>query len=313
MNWRRLLVLGRECEPIAQRIRAQAPELEVTARSLDDVSAEDLAHAEMLLAFRVPKHLAHAGRNLRWVQSTGAGVDGLLDSGIVPETAEFTRVLDVFGEPMSEYVMLRCLAIAQDFDRQRSAQKRREWDVFYPRRMSDLSIAVIGVGEIGSQIARTLAHFGARVIGVNRSGRAVEGITEVAPSQRLHEILPVVDIVVLVIPNTESTRARIGQRELALMKEGAWLVNVARGSCVDEAALIDALREGRIGGAALDVFAEEPLPPASRLWEFENVWISPHNSGLTRPEDAAGAFLDNYERMRRGESPRGRVDRSRGY
>jgi glyoxylate/hydroxypyruvate reductase len=309
----RLVVLGRDCSAIADRIRAARPDLEVVARTFDDVETHDLERAQMLLAFRIPQRVAQAASHLTWIQSTGAGVDGLLGSNAIAEHTLVTRVLGVFGEPMSEYVLLRCLAIAQDVDRQRRAQTRAEWDVFYPRLLSELHVVVLGVGEIGAAVACTLSRLGARVSGVNRSGRPVDGIACVVASDRLHEELATADVLALVLPNTADTRRFVGPREFAAMKPGAWLVNVSRGSCVDEPALIDALRSGRLGGAALDVFETEPLPADSPLWRCENVWISPHISGLTKPEQAATAFLDNLARLERGESPLGLVDRARGY
>lgn len=313
IGWKRLLVLGRDCEEIATRIRAARPDLVVTSRDFATATSDDLRAAEMLLAFRVPPGLASDGAHLSWIQSTGAGVDGLLSSLAIAPSTLLTRVLDVFGAPMSEYVLLRCLAIAQDLDRQRRAQERSEWDVYFPRLLCELEIAVLGVGEIGATIAKRLSDNGAQVIGINRRGTPVPGVARIAAVSRLHEVLPRVDVLVIVVPRTTETNALIGAQQLAAMKPGAWLVNVARGSCVDEPALIAALREGRLGGAALDVFEHEPLPRESPLWALPNVWVSPHVSGLTRPEQAADAFLDNLRRIEAGEAARGIVDPSRGY
>jgi glyoxylate/hydroxypyruvate reductase A len=312
-SWSRLLVLGRACEDIAKRVRARRPDLEVTARGMDDVTADDLRRAEMLLAFRIPPHVRHAADHLAWIQSTGAGVDGLLSSTSFPPHTLLTRVVGVFGKPMSEYVLLRCLAIAQDLDRQRRAQRNREWDVFYPRLLDELDVLVLGTGEIGGEIGRNLARNGVRVVGANRRGSAVAGFERVIAVSALAESLSRFDVLVVVVPDTADTRGMIGQRELRGLKRGAWIVNVARGSCVDEMALLDALREGHLGGAALDVFAEEPLPSHSPLWELQNVWVSPHVSGLTKPEQAADAFLENLARFECGEEPRGQVDPTRGY
>jgi len=255
----------------------------------------------------------HAAEHLAWIQSTGAGVDGLLGSAPFPPHTLLTRVVGVFGKPMSEYVLLRCLAIAQDLERQRRAQRYREWDVFYPRLLDEMEVLVLGTGEIGAEIGRKLAINGVRVVGVNRRGSEVPGFDRVIAASALAESLPHCDVLVIVVPDTADTRGMIGRRELRSMRRGAWLVNVARGSCVDEVALIEALRDGHLGGAALDVFSEEPLPPQSPLWEMQNVWVSPHVSGLTKPEQAADAFLDNLARFERGEAPLGQVDPTRGY
>lgn len=310
---RRLFVLGRESEAIASAVSRGAPELEVRHASFETATAAELLPADMLLAFRIPPALHHAVSGISWFQSTGAGVDGLLACPDLPTDALVTRVLDVFGPPMSDFVLMRCLEIAQDDVRQGRGQRARQWDVFYPKLLSEIVVGVLGVGEIGGTIARRLVQNGATVIGINQSGRPVEGLAEIVPVSRLDSVLPRLDVLVLVTPNTAATRALIGHAELARMKSSAWLINVSRGSCVDESALIAALSSGRIAGAALDVFEIEPLPESSPLWGMENVRISPHISGLTRPEQAADAFLQNYARLLRGEPLRGLVDRARGY
>jgi glyoxylate/hydroxypyruvate reductase A len=319
---KRLLVLGRDHREVAAILAADplGRELEIADRGFDEVTRDELERAEMLLAFRVPPALASASHplaNLRFAQSTGAGVDGLLAGGAIPLHVPIARVLGVFGAPMAEYVLLRCLAIAQDLPRLLRAQREQRFEPFYSRLLRDLEIAIVGIGEIGLAIARVLASHGARPIGVSRTGRdpdpADSAFARCLPIDALDDLLPQLDVAVIVVPDTAATRGLFGARRLARMKSSAWIVNVARGSVIDEDALADALRDGRLGGAALDVFREEPLPRTSPLWSLPNVLLSPHVAGLTTPQQAAQAFLGNYARIRRGEAPLGVVDRERGY
>lgn len=313
MTPRRLLVLGRECETIARLVAEGAPEVEVAAKTLDAATPADLERAEMVLGFRIPAPLGKHARHLAWVQSTGAGVDGILRHVELAPTTLLTRVVGVFGPIMSDYVVARCLAIAQELDCMAAAQRERAWEVRYLRMLSELRIVVLGLGEIGAEIVRRLAANGALVEGVSRSGRMVPGLVAAHPISQLREVLPRADVLVVVLPDTAETFHLLGARELALLPRGAHLVNVARGSLVDEPALAAALESGHLGGAWLDVFEVEPLPESSPLWSLPGARITPHISGLTRPEQAAGAWLENHRRLASGRPLLGLVDRARGY
>lgn len=308
-----LLVLGRDADAIASGIEARGLGIDVRAREFADAAARDLADRDMLLAFRIPSTLAEAAGGLRWVQSTGAGVDGILACPTLRSDVLITRLVGVFERHMAEYVLARCLAIAQRMPRLERDRRARLWAPFHPRLVRDLRVTVLGVGVIGAAIARMLRGFGATVIGVSRAGQPVEGIERVVAVDSLADVLPITDVLVVVVPNTARTRGLLDRAALERLPAGAWIVNVARGSVIDEDALIDLLRERHLGGAALDVFREEPLPRESPLWEMDDVLISPHVAGLTTPQDAIDAFVENWQRLARGETPVGVVDRARGY
>jgi phosphoglycerate dehydrogenase-like enzyme len=173
----------------------------------------------------------------------------------------------------------------------------------------------VGAGAIGGEIARRAAAFGLRVLAVKRTPGPVEGAAEVLTVPQLREVLPRADFVVLVVPVTPETQWLVGEGELRAMRSTAYLINIARASVVNEGALVRAVREGWIAGAALDVFEEEPLPTTSPLWELPNVIITPHIAG--EPADyarrVADVFADNAARFRRGEPLRNVVDFERGY
>lgn len=308
-----LLVLGRDADLIAAGVVGHGLGIDVRAREFADVVAADLADRDMLLAFRIPPAVADAASGLRWVQSTGAGVDGILACPTLRPDVVITRLVGVFERHMAEYVLARCLAIAQHMPRLERDRREQAWKPFYPRLLRDLRVTVLGVGVIGAAIARMVAGFGATVVGVSRTGNAVDGVDRVVPVDAIAEVLPATDVLVVVVPNTARTRGLLDRALLERLPAGAWVVNVARGSVIDEDALIDLLRERHLGGAALDVFREEPLPRTSPLWELDDVMISPHVAGLTTPDDAIDAFVENWQRIARGETLVGVVDRDRGY
>jgi len=172
---------------------------------------------------------------------------------------------------------------------------------------------VIGLGDIGARIARSGRALGMRAIGVSRTGRPVTGVSRVYRTRALTAALAEADFVVLTVPLSPATRGLLDAAALAAMKPSAWLINVARGPIVDEDAMVEALRAGRIAGAILDVFDIEPLPPTHPLWTLPNVVITPHISGPSTPREIAPLFADNLRRYLAGRPLRHVVDRRRGY
>jgi phosphoglycerate dehydrogenase-like enzyme len=172
---------------------------------------------------------------------------------------------------------------------------------------------VVGLGDIGQAIARTARIFGMSVIGVSRTARRAPGVQTVHRPAALRTALPRADFVVVTVPLTRDTRGLIDDRALAAMKPSAWLINIARGPVVDEAALVQALEQRRIGGAVLDVFTTEPLPPEHPLWSLDNAVITPHIAGPSTPAEIAPIFNDNLRRYCAGRPLRHQVDRRRGY
>ena len=199
------------------------------------------------------------------------------------------------------------------------AQAARTWRHMENAEVFELAgktLLLVGLGAIGQHTAQVAAALGMRVLGVRRTAsEPFPGIEHVAGIESLHDLLPEADFVVLMTPLTPATRGLIGERELRLMKRDAYLVNVARGGVVDEAALVNALRAGWIAGAGLDVFEHEPLPPDSPLWEMTNVIITGHYAGVTPAYDvrAFEVFLDNLRRYRAGQPLRNVVDKRLGY
>src|SRR5439155_5262830 len=186
-----------------------------------------------------------------------------------------------------------------------------------PREIAGATLGLVGVGSIGRNVARHASNLGMKVICVRKrvAGEKPEFVDEVLPSSGLNQMLAVADYVVLAVPVTPATTGMIGREQLAKMKSDAYLINVGRGSLIDEAALLEVLQQRKIGGAALDVFEEEPLPPDSPLWDVDNLLITPHTAGMTAKlwERHYTLFSENVRRYLSGQSLLARVDKKSGY
>lgn len=244
-----------------------------------------LAGAEILFSFpgATPEGLRAVVRSspgLRWVQATAGGAGEQVQAAALTsdelQRVLITRAGGVHGGPLAEFAMFGILAFTNRLPRLLADTAARRWDHYPMAELSGQTLLVTGLGAIGTEVARLGAAFGMRVTGMNRSGSGdVPYVEQIHPTQSLAELLPDADAVVVTLPLTDQTHNMIDGAALGRMRTGAVLVNVGRGGVVDEPALIAALAAGRLGGAALDVFATEPLPPQSPLWDLPNVLISP--------------------------------------
>jgi len=300
-----------EAEAYAKLIRLPRRGLTVHVASTPEGAAPVLADTEILYTWGFPPALLARMPRLRWIQAMGAGVERLLVPDL-PAGVIVTRAAGIFGPWMAEYTLGWCLWVTQRMELLREQQRQARWKNVDPGRLRGATLCVIGLGDIGRSIARRARAFGMTVVGVARSPRKVRE-AHVYRSGDLRRALAKADYVVLTVPLTPATHGLIGARELAAMKPSAWLINVARGPIVDETALLEALRAERIGGAILDVFDEEPLPPEHPLWQRDNVVITPHISGPSTPDEIAPIFHDNLRRYLAGRPLRHVVDQRRGY
>ena len=261
------------------------------------------------------RRTADANPELRWVQTMAAGGGATvaaagLDAGQLERIA-FTTSAGVHGGPLAEFAVLGVLAGAMDLPRLQRLQAARRWgDRWAMTQVSAMTVLVVGLGGIGLEVARRLRALGATVVGTSRHARPVEGVERVVPVADLADVVPEVDEIVLTVPGTAATEGLVGPELLARVRPGTVLVNVGRGSVVDESALLAALRDGRIGFAALDVFASEPLPADSPLWDEPNILVSPHTAALDVHEERriAELFAANATRYLDGEPLLNRVD-----
>lgn len=273
---------------------------------------ELLADAEVALGWprEDPAELARLVRSaprLRFLQCMYAGAgQQIAQAGLSPDELErvaFASSSGVHATPLAEWSLFGILAFRKGLPRLRRDAHERRWDHYPTKELRGATLLVVGLGAIGREVARLGEAFGMHVLSVRRH----EG--------DLDELLPQADAIVVTLPLTDETRGMIGRDRISRMREGAIFVNVGRGAVVDEEALVDALREGRLAGAALDVFAEEPLPPESPLWEMENVILSPHTAALSVHENArvVELFCENLRRYLAGDELRSRVRTSTFY
>jgi len=301
-----------EAQAYARLIKQPRPPFTVAVCATPAEALPHIADAEILYAWDFPRDLLPRAVKLRWAQSMGAGVERLMVPEL-PRRVTVTRVAGIFGPWMAEYVLGWCLWLTQRTELFRAQQRERRWRQVDPLRLHGATLCVVGLGDIGRTIARAARGFGMRVVGVSRSGKMVAEAERVHKVRDIRKAIATADFVALTVPLTGATRGLIGAAELAAMRPTAWLINVARGPVVDEAALLDALRNNRLGGVVLDVFDEEPLPQGHPLWEFGNVVVTPHISGPSTPGEIAPIFDDNLRRYLAGRTLRYVADRERGY
>jgi phosphoglycerate dehydrogenase-like enzyme len=304
------------------RITRALPEDDVVnARELD-ARRQVYPDAEVLFATKLRAEEFALARRLRWIHSSAVGVGTLLSPALVQSDVIISNSRGVHSEAIAEHAIALALGVRRQLHVAVARQGRRQWaqEEMYERRVPTLGesrLLVIGLGTIGARVAAYGAGLGMRVTAIRRrmDEPLPRGVSEVLAPDKLKQALGSADVVVLALPRTEETRALIGREEFDAMKPSAVLVNVARGRLVDDDALVDALKSGRIAGAGLDAFHAEPLPADHPLWELPNVLITPHTASFSGDywPPVVDLFLKNLQRFRRGETLINVVDKQRGY
>ena len=308
---------------MAEAIRKRRPEMRVLHLPNYERLAEELPDTHIFVGYSLRAEQLKDAKKLKWIHSTAAGVAQLMylelrDSGIM-----VTNPSGIFSVPMAEHTIGLLLALARNFPDSLRGQDRARWSQQEiwdkPQHLTELSgkvLLIVGYGSIGREVAKRAKAFDMKVWGVTRSGDGDRSDAEkIFSAAKLHDALPDADYVLISAPETLETKRLIGLAQIARMKDGARLINVARGSLLDEAALIQALESGALGGAALDVTQTEPLPAESPLWKAPNLFITPHTSGVSdRLWDRQTAILiELLERWFDEREMFNRVDLARGY
>ncbi len=291
---------GPQVDDYARLLGAALPQLSITiARNFEDCAAK-IPDADILFAFgaqiRQRDILATAPR-LQWVAAMGTGLDGIVDQPGLRADVTVTATRGIHGQTLGEMGLMLMLALARDFPRSVLAQTRRDWSDRRPAQLlRGKTIGILGVGAIAETFAPLCKALGMHVIGFTRTTRPIPGFDRMVTRDALVATAPLLDFLFLLIPATPQTTGIVNREVLAAMKPTAFVVNLARGQVVDEPALIEALTERRIGGAALDTFVNEPLPPDSPLWSTPNTIVTPHVAGYydEYTEAAVVQFIDNY-------------------
>src|SRR5579872_2365339 len=279
----KVLVVDQIAAIYRDRLKAEFPALQILAARDGNELPQDLADVEVLISFAMslPQDFYRRATGLKWVQCLATGVDHLLRQPELDPTVLLTSGRGVHGAPMRETVLYLMQGISRNVTRLVEDNRAHVWDRRFYNLLYGRTAVIVGIGVVGIAIGRLLKAFGMRVIGLTRTPRQVEGFDEMLPLARLHDAAARADYLINVLPATAENAHIFNGKLFSAMKPSAYYINAGRGQTTDEAALIETLRERRIAGAGLDVFATEPLPPASPLWELPNVFITPHLGGYT--------------------------------
>jgi phosphoglycerate dehydrogenase-like enzyme len=264
-----------------------------------------IGSADILLTFgaHMADHVLEKGKKLRWIQALGTGVDGIVDRPPFREGVLVTNMHGLHGDSVPEAAIMLMLALARDLPRAMRNRDARKWERYPSRLLKGKTVGIFGVGAIAKSLAPKCKSFGMKVIGITSAVRGVEGFDRMVRRDDLESAVGELDFLVLLTPYTRETQGIVGAKVLAAMKPAAFLVNLARGGIVDEDALLGALRGGRLAGAALDVFASEPLPGDHPFWSMDNVIVTPHLGGFhdQYAEEALPTVIENFRKFLAGD------------
>lgn len=308
-------------EKYMEMIRDAFPEI-LTVKALDPArQVEEIIDTDFLVTgFKPDLELFKKGERLQVIQTWSAGVDKYMEEEVLQHLKargiKLISMSGIHGDPIAEHVMGLIINYSRRLYDFYEAQKERKWLRLDVGQLAGKTMVIVGTGSIGREIARRAKAFRMRTIGVKRNIEGkIDYIDKLYSNAQLEIALKQGDYIVIALPLTEETRGFIGRKEFAVMKETAFFVNIARGEVVDEGALIEALKEGRIAGAALDVFTEEPLSPDSPFYDLENVYITPHISAA-HPDynlKAVRLFIENLKSYLENREIKNLVDYNRGY
>ena len=289
-----------------QRLRSEFPELAIDLVDHHSKADPFIGSADILLTFgaHMADHVLEKGTRLKWIQALGTGVDGIVDRPPFREGVLVTNMHGLHGDSVPEAAVMLMLALARDLPRAMRNQQAHQWDRYPSRLLKGKTVGIFGLGAIAKSLAPKCRSFGMTVVGITSSPRSMEGFDRVVHRDELERTVPGLDFLVLLTPYTPQTRGIVDAKVLAAMKPSAFLVNLARGGIVDEEALVRALREKRLAGAALDVFATEPLPGDHPLWSMDNVIVTPHLGGFhdQYAEEALPTVVENFRKFLAGDT-----------
>jgi phosphoglycerate dehydrogenase-like enzyme len=307
----------------ADQLQKEFPQIEVVHLASYEGIEDHLPDSEIVIAWSLRPEQFKLAHKLRWIHSPAAAVHQLIFPELVNSDVILTNAREVHGPVVAEHVMAQIFALAKRLPSAIRLQQRHSWgqQVMWeehprPREVAGATLGLVGLGSIGRELVKLASAIGMRVIAVREHPeKGNDGAESIFGPTQLDEMLAQADYVVLAAPLTSSTRALIGTAQLSKMKPDACLINVSRGPLVDEDALAKALRDKKIGGAALDVFSKEPLPPDSPLWDLDNLLITPHTAALTEKlwQRHYALVAENLRRYLAGQPLLAVVDKQRGY
>jgi phosphoglycerate dehydrogenase-like enzyme len=308
----------------ADRLQSDFPQVQIVHFSGYDGIEPHLRDAEIIVTWSLKPEQFRIAKQLRWLHSPAAAVHQLMFPELVQSDVILTNAREVHGPVVAEHVIALVLALAKQLPQAVRLQQEHMWgqEIMWrgsprPREVAGATLGLVGLGSIGREVAKRASALGMRVIATRENpekGRP-DGVEQVYPSSEINTLLERSDYVVLAAPTTAATTGLINSERLARMRPEAFLINVGRGPLLDEAALAVALRNKKIGGAALDVFDQEPLPADSQLWDLENLLLTPHTAGLTDKlwERHYVLICENLRRYLANLPLLAQVDKTKGY
>lgn len=317
MTKSKVLLLDQIEDDTPAQLAAQFSDYEFLDARAESVREEHLKDAAILYGFPPIKRL-HEAKKLRWIQLLSAGVPRSLCPIAKAQNITVTNLAGLYGPSIAEHTLTLMSLLCRNLHLALRHQQARKWDQTIAKTMTDLAgktVAIVGMGNIGQAIGRLAQNYGMRVVGCRRTMQQTPFVDRLYPVQELHALLAEGDFVVVAAPLTSETTAALGAKEFALMKRGAFFINISRGKVTDEDALLKALQSGHLAGAGLDVFAAEPLPEDHPFWTMPQVVISPHYSGdsVNNSTLPLERFMRNLRAWRENKPLEGLVDLDRGY
>ncbi|MDT4763045.1 D-2-hydroxyacid dehydrogenase [Sphaerochaeta sp. PS] len=298
-------------------LKTTYPQLSITSTEETAYTAEQIEKAEIIVGFPRAEDLPKA-KNLKWLQAASAGVLQYADKGLyVNKDCILTTASGTYGRQIGDHVLGMIIAFNHQFLTYHNQMKTKIWARYFPTNdIWESTILIIGFGDIGQNVARLAKAYGMRVIALKRTPTDKPAyVDELLTVEHLDRMLPTADYVVVCTASTPETEKIIDARRIGLMKQGSYIINVARGSLVDQEAVIEALEKGKLGGAGFDATEPEPLPPENKLWSLPNVLITPHSSGLSPrgPSKMFSIFADNLKHYLTDKNMKNIVDFERKY
>ncbi|WML28735.1 D-2-hydroxyacid dehydrogenase [Neobacillus sp. OS1-32] len=320
MNNRKLVITYNLSQNLLDQVKELIPGWELIASKEQTVWQEHVKDAEVIAGWksRLDEYCLGQDSKLKWLQTWSAGVDSLPLKKLAAANIFLTSANGVHAYPISETIFAMILGLTRKIHTYVKNQQEKVWHhAQMKQEIHEKTIGIIGVGAIGSETAKIAKAFGMKVLGVRSSDRPAEFVDKMYTASQLHLVLPQCDYVVVTLPHTKETHHLFGAEQFKQMKPSTYFINIGRGQIVIEDALVQALQEGTIAGAGLDVFETEPLNADSPLWEMDNVIITPHTAGSTEHYDqrvVENILIPNLKNYLSGQKPSvNLVDYSKGY
>jgi len=298
-----LLILDPRANEYKKALLPKFPDVSIHSAQKEEEVGDFIEKADILLVIRISNELIKKASKIKWIQALTTGVDYIINLPSLKKEVIVTSTRGMHGPQVSEMAFLLMLALNRKFPEVVRNQDKAEWERWPGRLLWKKKVAILGVGVIGEEIARKCKAFGMEVFGIDIVRRKVESIDTFYGPEDIVNVAREVDYFIIVAPFTPQTEKMVDSKVLSAMKPTAFLLNLGRGEVVDEGALINVLKSGKIAGAGLDTYCEEPLPESHPFWGMKNVIVSPHVAGMSDiyVEQALSIFEENLRRFLKGE------------